>query len=183
MDYGICSIIIPVYNVREYLDDCLKSILNQTYKNYEVILVDDGSTDGSAEICDKYALEKNIKVIHENNAGVSCARNAGLIRSSGKYISFVDPDDIIEMHFLERLIWTLLENSTDVACCSYYRFGNAAEIINNISVSGGGIKLAILNHLKSCSKKTNLRHQFGIRYTDGKLYSQMIVPFMTLRVV
>lgn len=180
----MCSIIIPVYNVREYLDDCLKSILNQTYKNYEVILVDDGSTDGSAEICDKYALEKNIKVIHENNAGVSCARNAGLIRSSGKYISFVDPDDIIGMHFLERLIWTLLENSTDVACCSYYRFGNAAEIINNISVSGGGgIKLAVLNHLKSCSKKTNLRHQFGIRYTDEKLYSQMIVPFMTLRMV
>ena len=135
------SIIIPVYNVREYLDDCLKSILNQTYKNYEVILVDDGSTDGSAEICDKYALaQKNIRVIHENNAGVSCARNTGLIRSSGKYISFVDPDDVIEMHFLEKLICTLLENSVDVVCCSYYRFNDVADVINPVSTSRGGGK-------------------------------------------
>ena len=178
------SIIIPVYNVREYLDDCLKSILNQTYKNYEVILVDDGSTDGSAEICDKYALaQKNIRVIHENNAGVSCARNTGLIRSSGKYISFVDPDDVIEMHFLEKLICTLLENSVDVVCCSYYRFNDVADVINHVSTSRGGVKLMVLNHLKLCSKKMCLRHQFGIKYIDVKLYSQIIEPFVTLRMV
>lgn len=103
MDYGMCSVIIPLYNVKEYLDDCLKSILEQTYINYEIILVDDGSTDGSAAICDNYSKNyKNIRVIHENNFGVSHARNVGLVNSFGKYILFVDPDDIVKRDFIDN---------------------------------------------------------------------------------
>ena len=138
MDFGMCSVIIPVYNVKEYLEDCLKSILEQTYINYEIILVDDGSTDGSAEICDNYSKNyKNIKVIHQNNFGVSRARNVGLVNTSGKYILFVDPDDIVKKDFIDKLIRSLLENSTDIACCQYYRF-NDTEIFKNPKLKWGG---------------------------------------------
>lgn len=103
------SIIVPVYNTKKYLKDCLESLLNQTYKNYEIILVDDGSTDGSDVICDKYSKkDKSIKVYHINNSGVSFARNYGIKNSNGKWITFVDSDDIITLDYLESLI-----NSTD----------------------------------------------------------------------
>ena len=90
------SIIIPVYNVKQYLDDCLQSILSQTYRDYEIVLVDDGSSDGSSEICDQYAREyKNVKVYHQINQGQSAARNFAVQKASGEYIWFVDADDII----------------------------------------------------------------------------------------
>ena len=121
MEHRLCSIIVPVYNVKDYLDECFKSILRQSYKNYEVIIVDDGSTDGSSEICDYYASNYlNFKVIHEKNAGVSCARNAGLRTCRGDYISFLDPDDIIEDRFLGDMISCIQENKVDISCCTYY---------------------------------------------------------------
>ena len=87
------SVIIPVYNVEKYLNRCLQSVLNQTYTEFEVILIDDGSTDKSGEICDSVLSDKRCKVIHQNNQGVSSARNRGLAASRGEYILFVDPDD------------------------------------------------------------------------------------------
>lgn len=94
---GTISIIIPVYNVEKYIDICLTSILNQTYSNLEILLVDDGSTDNSGLICDKYAqIDRRVKVFHKINEGVSSARNLGLEKATGEYISFVDPDDWIE---------------------------------------------------------------------------------------
>lgn len=88
------SVIIPVYNVRPYLERCIQSVLNQTYKDVEVILVDDGSTDGSGELCDELALNnQHIRVIHQANQGISGARNAGLLQAEGQYIAFLDADD------------------------------------------------------------------------------------------
>ena len=88
------SIIIPVYNVSDFIDECIQSLLKQTYKNYEIILVDDGSTDDSGFKCDGYAQKyANIKIIHQINSGVSYARNVGISKSTGDYIVFVDPDD------------------------------------------------------------------------------------------
>ena len=111
----LLSVIVPVYNVEKFINDCIDSILGQSYKNIELILVDDGSKDRSKEICDQYSKRYgNIKVIHKKNAGVSCARNLGLEKSKGKYISFVDPDDIIEKNFLEDMLQTLCENRVDV---------------------------------------------------------------------
>lgn len=99
------SIIVPIYNVEEYIDKCVSSLLNQTYKNIEIILVDDGSPDGCPEKCDQYALQDNrIKVIHKKNGGLSDARNAGLRIAKGDYIIFVDADDYIEHDACERLI-------------------------------------------------------------------------------
>lgn len=104
----LVSIIVPVYNTKEYLKDCIDSILNQTEKKIEVLLVDDGSTDGSADICDEYAeLDFRVKVFHQENSGVSSARNKGLREAKGEWIMFADSDDWLE----KNAIRTLLENS------------------------------------------------------------------------
>lgn len=90
------SIIVPVYNVKNYLSDCLDSILNQTYRDFEMILVDDGSTDGSGELCDQYAAQdERISVIHQKNQGLSVTRNHGIARAKGEYLMFVDSDDYL----------------------------------------------------------------------------------------
>lgn len=101
----LLSVIVPVYNVEEYLPTCIESVLNQTFKDFEVILVDDGSTDESGQICDEYAKkDERVKVIHKENGGLSDARNVGLLSSKGKYIAFVDGDDFIIETAFEKLM-------------------------------------------------------------------------------
>ena len=101
---SLISVIVPVYNVKNFLCKCIESVLNQTYKNFEIILVDDGSTDGSAELCDYYAeIENKVCVIHKKNGGVSSARNIGINNAKGDYIFFIDGDDWIESNSLEYL--------------------------------------------------------------------------------
>ncbi len=101
MDKGLVSIIIPIYNVEKYLDNCIKSACEQTYKNIEIILVDDGSADSSPQICDKWAsMDKRIVVVHKENGGLSSARNAGLDVANGEYIFFLDGDDTVQKEML-----------------------------------------------------------------------------------
>ena len=101
----LVSIIIPVYNVEQYVSKCIESVVNQTYKNIEVFLLDDGSTDKSGEICDLYAQkDSRIKVIHKKNSGVSDTRNLGIAKAEGKYIYFIDSDDYIDSNMIEELI-------------------------------------------------------------------------------
>ena len=97
------SVIVPVYNVKKYLIECLNSILSQTFTDFELILVNDGSTDNCGEICDKYASQDSrVVVIHKENGGLSSARNAGLFVSKGKYVAFIDSDDMIALtHYLK----------------------------------------------------------------------------------
>lgn len=112
----LVSIIIPVYNVEMYLDECLNSVINQDYKNLEIILVDDGSTDKSGEICDKFAKKDNrIKVIHQKNAGVSSARNKGLDSKSGDFVTFVDSDDTMGKEHILNMV-NLLKDDADMVC-------------------------------------------------------------------
>lgn len=118
MEEKLISVIVPVYNVEKYLDKCIKSIVNQTYKNLEIILVDDGSPDNCPEICDKWAKkDERIKVIHKENGGLSDARNAGFAVSKGEYISFIDSDDFIEKGFYE-ILCDALDNGADIAECA-----------------------------------------------------------------
>ena len=101
---NLISIIVPVYNVEEYLPACLDSIINQTYTEIEIILVDDGSTDSSGEICDRYAkIDERVKVIHKSNGGLSDSRNVGIQVAKGEYIGFVDSDDYVEFDMYETL--------------------------------------------------------------------------------
>lgn len=119
----LISIIVPVYNVCNYLEECLDSIINQTYKLWECILVDDGSTDNSGEICDEYCKKDNrFRVIHKENGGLSSARNAGLeIIGKCEYVCFVDSDDCLDKHFLENAIGIAKKYDTDVVQVGYTR--------------------------------------------------------------
>ncbi len=113
---GLISVIIPVYNVDKYLPQCLESVCAQTYKALEIILVDDGSTDRSGEICDEWSRkDPRIKVMHKKNGGVSSARNAGLMASSGALIGFVDADDWLEPEMYEKLV-EVIQNADAVSC-------------------------------------------------------------------
>lgn len=120
------SVIVPVYNVEKYLNKCLDSIINQTYKNLEIILIDDGSIDNSGEICEEYAqIDNRIIVIHNKNQGVSKSRLDGFYLSKGKYIMFVDSDDYLDLKMIEVMINNLEKYNVDVVICQYY------EIVNN----------------------------------------------------
>ncbi len=115
----LLSVIVPVYKVEKYLQRCLDSIINQTYKNLEIILVDDGSPDNSGKICDEYAQkDKRIKVIHQKNKGQGAARNAGIIASKGELITFIDSDDWIECNMYEIMISKLLQYNLDIIKCA-----------------------------------------------------------------
>ena len=125
------SVIIPVYNVEKYLSECLDSVVNQTLKDIEIICVNDGSPDGSAEILEEYAQKDNrIKVITQENRGVSEARNSGLKIASGEYIAFLDSDDYIDLKFFEQLYKRGIESNSDVVVCeNIYRFsGNKQKL-------------------------------------------------------
>ncbi len=112
----LISVVVPVYNVEQYLEKCIDSILGQTYPNIELILVDDGSTDGSSEICDKYAFEHdNIKTIHRENGGLSAARNTGVKASNGDYVGFIDSDDYISSVFYESLYSAIAQTGVSMA--------------------------------------------------------------------
>lgn len=122
------SVIVPVYNVEKYLDKCVVSILMQTHTNLEVILIDDGSTDSSAVICDKYAeLDSRVKVVHQENGGLCRARNKGLELATGAYIAFVDSDDYIKEGMYERLLKEMHLHEADMAICNLQQFDDSGK--------------------------------------------------------
>lgn len=120
----LISVIIPVYKVEDYLDECVASVASQTYKNLEIILVDDGSPDHCPRMCDAWAeKDSRIRVIHKANGGLSDARNAGLEIASGDYIAFVDSDDYIQLDMLEKLLAAMRKENADIAACGIRNFG------------------------------------------------------------
>lgn len=122
MPEPLVSIIVPIYKVEPYLRRCLDSIVNQTYTNLEIILVDDGSPDNCPQICDKYAeKDKRIVVVHKKNGGLSDARNVGLDICQGEYISFVDSDDWVSETYIKALIRLIAENDSDIAICEHLK--------------------------------------------------------------
>ncbi len=181
-DKDLISIIVPVYNVEKYLEKCITSILNQTYKNLQIILVDDGSQDKSGQICDKYKLQDNrIEVIHKKNGGLSDARNIGIEKARGKYIGFVDSDDYISKTMYEDMYKIIQEREGDVCISNLYIVNENKEILKNID---NGIeeynKIQILreilldkniqsyawNKLYKKSLFKNIRYPIGKKYED-----------------
>lgn len=122
------SVIVPVYNVENELERCLESICNQTYKNLEIILVDDGSTDNSGKICDNLIKkDKRIKVFHQDNMGLAAARKTGYLMSTGGVIAFVDSDDYIETDMYELMLTSMQNNNADLVFCSYNSITNGID--------------------------------------------------------
>lgn len=117
----LISVIVPIYNVEDYLKECIESIVNQTYKDLEIILVDDGSVDDSSKICDSYAnIDSRIIVVHKENEGVSVARNVGISIANGEYIQFIDSDDYVESDMIKVLYNLIIDNNSDIAICNHY---------------------------------------------------------------
>lgn len=161
------SIIIPVYNASQYIDKCMKCVVNQTYKDIEIILVNDGSTDGSDKICNQWeALDSRVKVIHKINTGVAAARNTGLEKSQGDYIMFVDSDDEIYIGLCQFLLDILNDNQADISIC------DAVHVLgDNISYQTKG-SLYILSNEEAV---IDLWYQKSfLPSTWGKLYKKEI---------
>lgn len=173
------SVIVPVYNVEKYLERCVKSIAAQTYKDLEILLIDDGSTDKSGEMCDEFLqTDSRIKVFHKQNGGLSDARNYGIEHSAGEFISFVDSDDYIDEKMLETLHRLITENDADLAVCSAMDVFEGKEVtqvkeikefnLNKVEsykymLRGDGIPSA-------CNKLYKRQTVGDVRFPVGKLY-------------
>ena len=150
------SIIVPVYRKEQYLKNCIDSVLCQTFEDFELILVDDGSPDRCGEICDEYAMEdERIYVMHQENQGVSAARNAGLSLAKGRYVGFVDPDDTIHPNMYKTLISIIKDKDVDLAICGLQYIDKNNNLIKNF-----GVEQSIGRVL---SQKKLLKYTFGIK--------------------
>lgn len=172
------SIIVPVFNSEKYLDTCLTSLVKQTHSNLEIILVDDGSTDKSGYLCDKWKDKDNrIRVIHQTNQGVSAARNHGLEYATGDFISFVDSDDTVEADMYELLIDIILRHGADIAHCGYKRIDEQGLILKEVS----GTHMLVEQNAAEAVRCMLA----GVYFVGGlwnKLYSYPIVKDLRFRV-
>lgn len=168
MEEQLISVIVPVYKVEAYLDHCVQSIVDQSYKNLEIILVDDGSPDNCPAMCDAWAKkDSRVKVIHKQNGGLSDARNAGLKIASGEYIALIDSDDIVDINMLTLLYQALEKSNTDIAECDYVKFENSQP---DFSAGVGSVTV-----FDSKDALRELLREQNFRYTAwNKLYRREI---------
>lgn len=183
------SIIVPVYNVEKYVSVCIDSIVHQSYRNIEIILVDDGSTDKSGVICDKWQKkDRRIKVIHKKNGGLSSARNVGLDNAHGEYISFIDSDDFIKEDMLSSLIKEMKNYECDIVCCNYFYYSNNNKQLHNVQIKENKLysSTEAINNLFYDGyykfyawNKLYKRSLFGyqIRYPEGKLFEDITTTY------
>ena len=189
------SVIIPIYNVQDYLARCIDSVLAQTYKDLEIILVDDGSHDTSGDICDEYDLKyRHVRVIHKANGGLSDARNAGLEVAQGKYVTFLDGDDYVHPNFVEALLHTIETTGAQIAACTWQELKDGdtprkvnlekascktytqSEAINTVFYQGE------LNH-SACSRIFEKQLFDDLRFPEGALYEDLAIIYPLLRKV
>lgn len=185
----LISVIVPVYNVAAWLPRCVDSVLTQTYQNLEILLIDDGSTDASGEICDAYAeKDPRIRAIHKKNGGLSSARNAGLDVSNGQYIGFVDSDDWIEPEMYAEMLALMVRNEAQLVCAGRYDVDGDTgkktiglcpkrqECITGEELAG---RLFLWDHCDSsaCDKLYRWELFDGIRYPEGKTCEDVPVTY------
>lgn len=172
MEKDLISIIVPIYNVEKYIKRCIDSIIAQTYKNLEIILVDDGSPDDCGKICDAYAKkDTRIKVIHKQNGGLSDARNEGIKVANGKYIGFVDSDDWVHIAMFEQLYKGLIENHADISCCKFIR---CIDKVTNIEKKFNH-QIIIYNQMEYLNKFFKVNSQECVYYAWNKLYKRELL--------
>lgn len=185
----LISIVIPVYKVEKYLEKCIESIINQTYKNLEIIIVDDGSPDNCPQMCDEFAKsDKRIKVIHKENGGLSDARNAGIDIATGKYITFVDSDDYITNDYVEYMYNLIKKHNTKIATCETQVVHiesdeeNQEQFIENIEVLTARdlfykILFAQKSDVSAYSKLYETALFRDIRYPKGVVYEDTATTY------
>lgn len=189
----LISVIIPVYNVSQFLDRCLESVVHQTYQNLEIILIDDGSTDSSGLLCDEWAIkDSRIRVIHTSNSGAAAARNLGLDLAHGNYISFVDADDYLEKTTLETMLTGIQNQGASCCICGYTPFDDCtgkypvvAEINESVLSGKQAIKERYLHHriafniVNPWGKLFKADLWENLRFTNGLYYEDLdIMPFL-----
>lgn len=179
----VISVIVPVYNVEPYLHKCLDSVVNQTYENLEILIVDDGSTDESGRICDEYTKDVRVKVFHTENRGLSAARNLGLDNANGDWIGFVDSDDWIEPDMYEVLLKSAMETGADVVECGIFiKYPDRTERhkrYNRVLTGSEAIRALLEEELsenawnklwkKSCFK--------SIRFPEGRIFEDIATTY------
>lgn len=184
----LVSVIIPVYKVERYITRCIESVLNQTYKNLEIILIDDGSPDKCGEICDAYAkADGRIQVIHKKNGGLSDARNVGIEAAQGDYITCVDSDDYISIYYVENLYQCLFENGADISVCSHkkvyeeeFTIPVQSKFCNSLLSKEEFFKKMLLEKEVTCSAWGNLvksTYYEGVRFPKGKFYEDLATTY------
>jgi glycosyltransferase involved in cell wall biosynthesis len=158
LEQPLISVVIPVYNVEKYLEQCLVSVIFNSYKNLEIIVVDDGTPDNSADIYNKYAeLDKRIKIIVQENAGLSAARNVGIETAGGKYIHFVDSDDYIDLNFYEELINDALQYDADIVACGI-------KMSNTVVIIEYSHRIICADLYTKIQKLMCAKHGYAVRY-------------------
>lgn len=194
--HDLITVVVPVYNVEKYLDECVESIVGQTYSNLEILLVDDGATDASGKMCDRWAeKDQRIRVIHKENGGLSDARNFGLRVAKGAYISFIDSDDCVAPEFLETLYDGILRENAQISCCACVPFEDgqpipdwSADHSDRVGLAGMELVRALYTGrylqvgIMAWNKlyDAGLFRDNGIEYPKGKLYED---TFTTCRLL
>lgn len=178
----LISIIIPVYNCEKYIEKCINSVINQTYNNIEIIIIDDGSIDKSPSICDELSVKNNnIKVYHKNNEGVSKARNYGIEKANGKYILFIDGDDYIDKKMISNLYNNLINNEADISMCNVIRVnedgGYVDKFNNNIDNENPTINIMTKEDFIS----NILDYKYYFTYATNKLIRKEIIGDIRFR--
>lgn len=183
------SVIIPVYNVEKYLNECINSVVNQTYKNLEIILIDDGSPDNCPIMCDEWATkDERIKVFHQQNGGLSVARNNGIEYSTGDYLCFLDSDDYIAENSVERAITCIEENDADIVCFGVFRvneFGKILESTEKIEEKTISYNQALLDlangkiHDYPVNKLYKRKVFENVRYPAGRVFEDIATTYKT----
>ena len=176
------SVIVPIYNVEQYLEKCIKSICSQTHRHLEIILVDDGSMDHSGGICDQWAQkDSRIRVIHKMNGGLSDARNAGIEAASGAYYMFVDSDDFIAPDTIEKLYDAATEHDCEIAVCNIVRTFDDGTTepfyhpVDQLTVWAGQQRFETLKQPSACNKLFRAELFKDVRFPKGKFYEDTFV--------
>lgn len=193
MEEPLISVIVPVYNVEIYLEKCIKSIINQTYSNLEIILINDGSTDKSSQICDEFSKkDSRIKVIHKKNGGLSDARNAGIDAANGEYISFIDSDDMVDENFISTLFNLIEKSLLRLSCVGFKPFYKSDDLIRvsnksyekvfgdyeyfkNIFLGNDDFRCSFCRLLCHKSLFEKLRFPVGELYEDVAIFGELMI--------
>lgn len=188
------TVILPVYNVERYLEQCLQSLINQTLKEIEIVIINDGSTDNSGKIISEYSNRyNNIKVINQGNSGLSAARNRGIEIASGDYIAFIDSDDYVDKNMLKEMLLEAKKNNLDIVICNYERVYDDSDLTEKVSIELEPYKIYTGNELlkkflinkitpNACDKifKRDLFTQNKIIFPNGYYHEDLLTTFKIL---